>query len=351
MEKILGIDLGTNSIGWAIRNTTLDDTQFEKYGAITFETGVSKNDKGQFVVSHAAERTKKRSVRRLYQARKYKLWETLDVLKEKYCPITEEELNQWRRYDKKKGYYRKYPVNATSFEQWVKLDFNNDGKPDNYSSPYQVRLELVTVKLDLTKEENRYRLGRALYHIAQHRGFKSSKKTNNNNEANEEQLVGAEKKRSSKITDLFIKHNVKTVGAAFAMEESEGVRIRENLHQWVLRKQLEEEVKLIFETQGISTESEFYTQVKKAIFYQRPLRSQKGLVGICTLEQNIYEDKELRTIVSGKPRCPLSHPDFEEFRALSFINNIQFKTNKDSERLKLSNENLKELRENIYHGL
>jgi CRISPR-associated endonuclease Csn1 len=351
MEKILGLDLGTNSIGWAIRNTTLDDTQFEKYGVITFETGVGKNDKGQYVVSHAAERTKKRSVRRLYQVRKYRLWETLGILREDYCPITEEELNQWRRYDKEKGYYRKYPVNAIAFEQWIKLDFNNDGKPDSYSSPYQIRLELATIKLDLTQKENRYKLGRALYHIAQHRGFKSSKKTNNNNEINEGQLVGAEKKRSSKITDLFAKHDVKTVGAAFAKEELEGIRIRENLHQWVLRKQLEEEVKIIFETQGISIEDEFYRQVKKAIFYQRPLRSQKGLVGICTLEQTSYEDKEGKTIVSGKPRCPLSHPDFEEFRALSFINNIQFKINENNEWVKLSSKNLKELRESIFQNL
>ena len=68
-KKILGLDLGTNSSGWTIRNPYLEESQFEKYGVNTFQTGVGKDDKGKFTISFAAERTKKRSVRRLYQVR------------------------------------------------------------------------------------------------------------------------------------------------------------------------------------------------------------------------------------------------------------------------------------------
>ncbi len=57
-------------------------------------------------------------------------------------------------------------------------------------------------------------------------------------------------------------------------------------------------------------------KILKAIFYQRPLRSQKGLIGKCVFEKNKY-------------RCPVSHPFFEEFRMLSFINNIKVKTPDD----------------------
>src|SRR5690606_25409281 len=49
-----------------------------------------------------------------------------------------------------------------------------------------------------------------------------------------------------------------------------------------------------------------------SIFYKRPLRSQKGLIGKCTLEPNKY-------------RAPISHPAFETFRAWSFLNNIKYK--------------------------
>ena len=47
------------------------------------------------------------------------------------------------------------------------------------------------------------------------------------------------------------------------------------------------------------------------MFWQRPLRSQKGTIGKCTLEPNKF-------------RCPESYPAFEEFRAWSFLNNIKY---------------------------
>ena len=60
MEKILGLDLGTNSIGWALRNTHTDKkNQIEKFGVVIFETGVGKDDKGSYTESYAALRTRK----------------------------------------------------------------------------------------------------------------------------------------------------------------------------------------------------------------------------------------------------------------------------------------------------
>lgn len=66
-------------------------------------------------------------------------------------------------------------------------------------------------------------------------------------------------------------------------------------------------------------------QIEKAIFYQRPLKSQKGQVGKCVFEKN-------------KTRCPSSHPMFEEFRMLSFINNIKIQTPNDGALRSLSAE-------------
>ena len=64
------------------------------------------------------------------------------------------------------------------------------------------------------------------------------------------------------------------------------------------------------QTQNIS--KELADAFFDAIFFQRPLKSQKGAVGKCTLEKS-------------KSRCPISHPMFEEFRMYQYLNSIKVK--------------------------
>ncbi|GAP72107.1 hypothetical protein SAMD00024442_24_27 [Candidatus Symbiothrix dinenymphae] len=321
MEKILGIDLGTNSMGLTLR----DDNEFSWYGVYTFKKGVGEGKSGEF--SYAAECTKHRSSRRLYNARRYRKWETLKVLIDNdFCPLSEENLNKWKHYEK--GLGRFFPVNDIAFQQWIKLDFNNDGVPD-FTSPYQLRKLLIIEKLDLSISENRYKVGRALYHVAQRRGFKSSRKSGANEKtavykgSNETKTIGR-----NEYENLIIEHE--TLGAAFAYLENERIRVR---NRYTLRSDYQQEVQKIITFQKIENR-EFAEQIEKAIFFQRPLRSQKGLVGKCTLETN-------------KPRCPISHPKFEEYRAWSFINNIKYRidNHSDFEPLPL------DLKEKIYHEI
>ena len=346
-QKILALDLGSNSIGGTIRDVADKENQFKKTTVITFETGVGKDDYGRFTLSHAAKRTSKRSLRRLYQSRKYKLLETLEVLREEnYCPIDEKSLERWKHYNKKEAMKgnggRAYPINDIAFNNWIKLDFNNDGVPD-YTSPYELREELATEKLDFTIEENKHKLGRALYHIAQHRGFKSSKKVQNADDEKDEndgehydKLKGAEGKKTKKFWEAISKLNLGisseiTIGQAFSEIEKSNtqngtnIRIRKELHQFVTRKMLMQEVDTIFKKQEIPFGSIFKNEKGEEIkisqspmFWQQPLRSQKGTIGKCTLETNKY-------------RCPVSYPAFEEFRAWSFLNNIQFKIRDEKE--------------------
>lgn len=350
MNKILGLDLGTNSIGWAIRDTNCD-IQVKKYGVTIFKKGVGEGKSGEF--SFAAERTKKRSTRRLYQSRKYKLWKTLEILiRLGYCPMAEESLNKWRKYDKTKANLqeggRAYPLDDMPFNAWIKLDFNGDGKPD-YTSPYQLRAELINKKLDLSKDENRYMIGRALYHIAQRRGFKSSRKDVAVEDTGEKQDAKSELKKETEFETKLHNHFNKslsdfpTIGTALAFIESKGERVRLEWIQHTFRKHYKDECTKIFELQGISTESELYkglietskNRYNGSIFYQRPLRTQKGLVGKCTLEPNKY-------------RCPISHYEFEEFRALSLINNIKIKHSDESEPVFLSKELRNEILEKFF---
>lgn len=332
MSKIFGLDLGTNSIGWALRNPDLKDNQIEKFGVITFNKGVGSGKTGEY--SFAAERTKKRSTRRLYQARKYRLWATLGhLIYEGYCPLSIEDLDKWRKYNKSEARKnnnggRLYPIWSIDFENWIKLDFNGDGVSD-YSSPYQLRKEIAETKLDLSNEIDRFKLGRALYHIAQRRGFKSSRKSADDIKEKEVSDVDvidlqySEKKKNKVIIDRFIEYpEAKTIGWLFALLEKDGVRIRENIAQHAIRENYKDEIKYIFQFQGIKFESTIYSKLVEtgknkndgSIFYKRPLRSQKGSIGKCTLEPDKY-------------RVPISHPSFETFRAWSFINNIKYKEN------------------------
>ena len=292
MSKILGIDLGTGSIGIALRNPDASKNileQLEYFSSDIFHAGVGKDKSGEY--SLAAERTSHRQSRRLKETRRRRLWATLQLLIDfGLCPI----------------------------------DFNNDGIPD-YTSPYQLRRELSTIQFDFSIPINKYKLGRALYHIAQRRGFKSSKGetiSSQESEATESvdfsdkdlsaEMQKSETKLSQDITNYMEEHNCHTVGEAFANLEDNGVRIRNSRYKAV-RKQYEEEIKYIFEFQNdLDINSDLYNRLvskKKnigTIFYKKPLRSQKWLVGKCTLEKN-------------KTRCPISHPEFERFRAYSFL--------------------------------
>jgi CRISPR-associated endonuclease Csn1 len=319
MEKVLGIDLGTNSIGLTLR----EDNEFSWYGVYTFKKGVGEGKTGEF--SYAAERTKHRSSRRLYNARRYRKWETLKVLIDNdYCPLGKDNLSKWKHFEK--GIGRLFPIDDIAFSRWIKLDFDNDDIPD-MTSPYQLRKLLISEKLELSIPENRYKVGRALYHIAQRRGFKSSRKSGINEKtavfkgSTETKTIGRNEYES-----LIAEKG--SLGAAFAYMEEAGIRVR---NRYTLRSDYQQEVMKIIDIQQVDDKI-FVEDIQKAIFFQRPLRSQKGLIGKCTLEPQ-------------KSRCPSSHPNFEEYRAWSFINNIKFRENENADFKTIPLE----LKEKIFH--
>lgn len=322
MSRILGIDVGTNSLGLTVRDDSISNNpeeQIEFSSVNLFQSGVGNGKSGEF--SFAAERTKYRSQRKLYRVRRYRKWATLELLiNEGCCPLTIEELDKWRRYDKVTTGGREYPICSIAFQQWIKLDFNGDGIPD-YSSPYELRNELATIQMDFTIEENRFKLGRAMYHIAQRRGFRSSKGdriqvAENNDETNDSELKQSEIERSGALEEYRIKNSYSTIGSAFYHLNKTGERVRKEYQ--AIRKQYKDEIEYIFTFQdGLDTNSELYRKLiseKKnegTIFYKKPLKSQKGQVGKCTLEPS-------------KPRCSQSRPEYEEFVAWSLLNSIRF---------------------------
>lgn len=317
-KYILGIDLGTNSIGWAIRevNNRLKN-QIIKKGVLLFDKGVASEKGNEF--PKVQKRTESRSKRRNYQAEKYRKWELLEFLiTNNMCPLTIEELDDWRKYTK--GKRRKYPQNP-KFIEWLRFDFNGDGKPDfhlfnkgKHESYYIFREKSVSENVkDLAVFKNNLQiLGRVFYQLVQRRGFKGR-----DEEEAKTMLKGSEKTGTAgrdAIKDYIEKHKV--LGAAlYHYQKENGGRIRQRYN---LRSDYEAELLEICKVHNISKEHTKLLQ--KSIIWQRPLRSQKGLVGICTYEKN-------------KRRVAVSHPLYQEYRVWVFINNLKISPPKGVELL------------------
>ena len=119
----------------------------------------------------------------------------------------------------------------------------------------------------------------------------------------------------------MVEGNFKTLGQYFfSLYNKEKIR-----NQYTSREEhyLEEFI-VICKEQGISSinENEKLPEKKfdglakdlyRAIFFQRPLKSQKGLIGKCSFE-------------TSKSRCAISHPDFEEYRMWNYLNTIKIGT-------------------------
>ncbi len=385
MAKILGLDLGTNSIGWAIIEKNENDFSLLDKGVRIFSEGV-KSEKG-IESSRAAERTGFRSARKIKFRRKLRKYETLKVLsKNNMCPLSVEEVEEWR-----KSGFKKYPLNP-EFLKWLRTD------EDENINPYVFRDRASKQKVSL------FELGRAFYHIAQRRGFLSNRldqsgdgvlekhcpeiislieDCNSNTEIliglkdyfydtgivdysnkdgfvkdldegdkelkkiynslkiilkknenkfvtakeeiiarlNKKEDLGKVKGKIKDISEAMIVGNFKTLGQYFFSLYNKS-KIR---NQYTSREEhYLEEFNIICETQEIGeiTADELLPEKKynglakdlyKAIFFQRPLKSQKGLIGKCSFEKS-------------KTRCAISHPDFEEYRMWTYLNTIKIGT-------------------------
>jgi CRISPR-associated endonuclease Csn1 len=295
--KILGLDLGTNSIGWAVVEKDFDEFHLIDKGVRIFQEGV-KIEKG-IEGSKAAERTSFRSARRLKFRRKLRKINTLKVLiKFGYCPfLSLEELDKWR-------YEKIYPDNL-EFRNWWLTDENSN------KTPYYFRYLAVNQKMDLSIQDHRFMLGRAFYHMAQRRGFLSNRLEGT------KESDGAVKQGISQINE---EKGSKTLGHYFYEKYLNGEKIRDTYtHR---NEHYLEEFNAISDFQGLP--EDLRRELQRAIFFQRPLKSQKGIVGKCVFEKS-------------KSRCPVSRPEFEEFRMLCFINNIKIKS-PDDEKLRFLTE-------------
>ena len=305
MTKILGIDTGTNSLGWAIVEKKADEYHLLDKGVNIFQEGV-KIEKG-IESSKAADRTAHKASRvRNYRIKLRKI-RLLRILSDAHLcpPLSKVELSAWRLK-------KEYPKNDL-FMQWQGTDDESE------KTPYAYRHKCLHECLDFNSMTDRYILGRAFYHMIQRRGFLSNRKDQSGDD------TGKVKESISNLTQEMHDDGYEYLGDYFYSLYNKGEKIRN--HYTARNEHYLAEFKAICEKQKLDKNlgPEIVRQIEKAIFDQRPLKSQKGQVGKCVFEKN-------------KTKCPSSHPMYEEFRMLSFINNIKIQTPNDSALRPLSAE-------------
>lgn len=305
MTKILGIDTGTNSLGWAIVEKKADEYHLLDKGVNIFQEGV-KIEKG-IESSKAADRTAHKAARvRNYRIKLRKI-RLLRILSDAHLcpPLSKAELSAWRLK-------KEYPKNEL-FMQWQGTDDESE------KTPYAYRHKCLHECLDFNSMTDRYILGRVFYHIIQRRGFLSNRKDQSADD------TGKVKESISNLTQEMHDAGYEYLGDYFYSLYNKGEKIRN--HYTARNEHYLAEFKAICEKQKLDVNlgPEIVRQIEKAIFDQRPLKSQKGQVGKCVFEKN-------------KTKCPSSHPMYEEFRMLSFINNIKIQTPNDSALRPLSAE-------------
>lgn len=213
---------------------------------------------------------------------------------------------------------------ATSSAFWTTYNFNtaeNKGnREEKKLNAYKWRSESITK--ELLKEEIAYVL------------------TEINNDLNKSSGYLGEISDRSK--ELYF--NKETVGQNLYRQ------IQKNRHtplkgQVFYRKDYEDEFDAIWDEQS-KHYKELTPELKNdlkdiCIFYQRPLKSQKGLVSICELEgkvRNIIVDGKTKTKLIGPKVCPKSSPLFQEYRIWQRLNDLEIKSKIDKSNRRLEDE-------------
>lgn len=303
MKKILGLDLGTNSIGWALVNeaeSSKEQSSIVKLGTriihfdnfVKSDTGASPYDavkdfnagKG---LSPNAGRTKAHGMRIRLQRYKLRRKHLIKVLKD-YHLIDDSTL------------------------------LCEDGKQTTLQT-YFLRAKAATEEISLEE------FARVLLMINKKRGYKSSRKETAADEtADEQSYLGAISNRSNMLTEEGL-----TVGQWKYRVLSED-RHKSLKDVVFYRQDYLDEFEKIWSVQE-QYHQELTAELKEVvrdviIFYQRSLKSQKSAISFCP-----FESQQKETEIAGK-KClrtfgcrvaPKSSPLFQEFRIYQNLNNIK----------------------------
>ncbi|WP_027003521.1 type II CRISPR RNA-guided endonuclease Cas9 [Hugenholtzia roseola] len=315
---VLGLDVGTNSLGWALLD--LVSQKIIAASVAVFAAGKNKTPTGKEESRNAVRRLKRGMRRQFFRRRQRKaaLLEALQIL-------------GWIEKD--------LPKQGKAWEKWLAL------------CPYQLRAEALERKLTLEE------LARVFYNLALKRGFKSNRKALSEEEGSKKE-EDTETKKTTKKAKSDKKEDAKPsmeemLGATrkalaeggfqtlgqylYSLQKIEspqaaGLKPKIRGNHRAERKLYQEEFDRIWQAQvgffaaqeiDLNQHSRFEDVIEKVVagrfqnevrskglaylfkeylvFFQRPLKSSRHLIGKCTL-------------FPTKKRAAMSHPLYQKFR-------------------------------------
>lgn len=275
MQKILGLDIGTNSIGWALVSEDACETPILGLGTRIFLEAVNPKNR---VPTNAARRRAARMQRKIIA----------------------------RRASRKRGLLKLLvqlgllPSDAAT---------RNMLFAEHSKNPYALRKAALDGQIEL------HELGRVLYHLSSHRGYKSNRKammsslvtdpdvaavieeeamtasTRKKGGTKSEEEVGKVLKAIAQLELEMQEAGARTLGEFQADRILQGGRARRGIGDSAncTRELVESEFDQIFNVQA-KFHHELTPQVRagiyRAIFYQRPLKIQRFLIAKSQLGAN-----------------------------------------------------------------
>lgn len=280
MSKTLGLDVGTNSVGWCLIE---DNAKIIRTGVRIFPVGVKEDDflKSGKEVSKNVARRMARGIRRRYHRYKIRRARLMQVLNENNMLPNDDDFFSTREL-------------------------------------YKLRVNGLDGKISLKE------FGRMLLMLNKRRGFKSNRKALATAEAKKEE--GKVKADILKLQQEINDNNCRTLGEYFLKLFKDAEKnqewhnpdepIKRIRDRFVGREMYIHEFDELWKKQAIYYPEiltpNLFTKIRdEIIYYQRNLKSQKGLVGRCRFEPS--------------KRCtPRSSPLFQEFRIWQQLSVVRF---------------------------
>ncbi len=296
---VLGIDLGTNSLGWAmvVLSPQAQPAGLVRCGVRIFEAGMEGDIESGQEESRNLKRRQMRSQRRQIWRRRqrqrkvFRLLQSLGLLPDGRgaSPAAVQDL-----------------LNTLDSGILASPWFAAKREDGAFRQPEQVLPYMLRAKA-LDEPLPPHYLGRALYHLAQRRGFRSNRKV----PPKKDEKPGEVQEGINQLRDGMAQAGARTLGEYFSHLDPFERRIRQ---RWTARSMYEEEFNRIWEAQAPHHPQILTPERRKglhsAIFYQRPLWFPDDLVGTCELEP-------------GEPRAPKYSFLAQHFRMLQSVNNLR----------------------------
>jgi len=295
-EYVLGLDIGASSVGWAVLGAHKGKPpNLIRLGARVFDAGM---EEGDFAAgkenSRNAARRQARQARRLLSRRVRRQRKVFNLLVKAGLLPAGDPATVIPALDATLRATHTVPLAKHSPER----------RQAEHVLPYRLRAMALSQKLEP------FEVGRAIYHLAQRRGFLSNRKS----PPKKDEKPGEVKEHIHELEKKMQEAGAETLGQYLAGLDPEAERIR---RRWTSRAMYLAEFAKIWAAQAMHHPTtliqELGKRLHRAIFHQRPLKSQAGLIGTCEFEQ-------------GRRRAPWGLLLAQRFRLLQQVGNARIVT-------------------------